>query len=875
MEDQSFTSGKACFHKRIAHVCYHLVRDNFPYSAPNFTGLLNHIRYLAEIGYNAICLEAEAMLPFRSAPEIASGLTWTHDQVAQLVDLLKELNMEVIPLLQCLGHNYFILSHPAYASLRELPGAFQQYCPTNPETRKQYLRMIDDILELFPEVKRIHIGGDECRMLGECLRCKSYIEKHSVSGLYCQHVTKIVNALSERDITPMLWSDMFESHPETLKEFPNTVQIVYWNYSMANWPRPFALDLFTQNGFHVIGASGIRFGQSTSAVSPPYPEALKGIADLTLVLNKYNVSEHMITDWSTKGTYWKMSDWAWFYASAKSFNPEMDDNDISLEYAKQRFGLSGKGSEITKVYLLLSVFLPFFEPLQVFLRDRLNRFDLIGNSYQKQKEKYRQADKFDEAMDQIGITRKNALAALDILWNLKPELTRGHDQWAILEDAARELMTRSNAAEMALLDPDSISSDKESLTVVSKLEGLRLSLKAREKRAFELYSKNTSSETVTQLLKFRYPEDEQKYLSSLSKAFANRCCVKNQKDSVIPFLYNPGPPYERGLEHGRVFASQIRKGVENFCQDKNNYKLTPARDIMEKYLFDKFPWMIDEMKGIAQGAGISLETIIWLNVFNAAVAFTPENQNCSTAIYRKDGEIALMKTSDIDYQQREMMILQMLDWNGMKILNCGWAGTVWTEFGVNAAGLAVGCNSAPPPFKESGYGLAQHLGCYPLLAECKNVRAAIAFMEKYPFAGKGLNVGCADAGGNRVTFERPGPMLHIHKTQTDVLVITNHYTSDELKDLNQQRTPEKLKETVSRKARIEEFLKSSEEPVCEALRSCAAITEGEGHVCRRKNSFGGTTLAGAVINPRERSMYITGAPPCEGKWAFFDLTKKG
>ena len=33
---------------------------------------------------------------------------------------------------------------------------------------------------------------------------------------------------------------MLEAHPEELARLPKDIKIVYWNYDMANWNRPYA-----------------------------------------------------------------------------------------------------------------------------------------------------------------------------------------------------------------------------------------------------------------------------------------------------------------------------------------------------------------------------------------------------------------------------------------------------------------------------------------------------------------------------------------------------------------------------------------------------------------------------------------------------------
>lgn len=855
-------SGSPYFTKRIAHVCYHLIRDTMPQSAPSFPALHDHLRELADLGYNGVLLEAEAMFPYASAPEIATAFTWTPEQVAQLAALTEKLGLEVIPLLQCLGHNYFILTHPRYADLRELPGAFQQYCPTNPRTRDQFLRMAADLMAAFPGARRLHIGGDECRMLGQCPRCKAVVDAHGVSELYCRHVAAVAEAVLERGITPLLWSDIFETHPEALDRFPRGAQLVYWQYDMAHAKRPPSWDLLRSKGHSILGASGIRFGGHVNDLVPPYREALPGITDMNRGLRDHGIREMIVTDWM-KGAHWELSDWGWFYGAASGHDPALTPETAAPAYAEHRFGL--KDGRITEVHALLSVPLPFFETMQAYMRNRLHRLDLYSERYHQRRALWRKPENLPTARAQIAAARANARRALDILWEVKPGLRRGFRQWQLLEDAARELTTRAQAAEAALLDESTCAAN--AFAVVSRMETLRLALPARRARVLELYPETMPGASTTILARMRYPQVELDHLARLSSTVAGGV----EADAVaarhvIPFHYNPGPPFERGLEHGRVFATVIRRATDYWCEEKNNPLYGPARDRMEKYLLDRFPELIAEMNGIAAGAGLSLDTVLWLNVFNAVTHAA--SSGCSTAILRRAGRIAMMKTSDIDLRQREMMILQSLDWNGRRTLRCGWAGTVWTEFGMNDAGLAVGCNSLPAPKSQPGDGLPQHLGCTPLLEACRSLGEALDFMRDHAFAGKGLNIGIADSTGAAVV-ERCADRFAVRPMDGDFIAATNHYVSPEFGNLNRPGP-----ESSARKARIESFLASAGSgDVVEVLKSCAAIAEGPGRVCR--SAPPAQTLTAAVIDVTDRSLWTTGRPPCDGGWARFTVASDG
>ena len=156
---------------RSGHLCYHLIRESLAYNCANYEALLREIDSLAALKYNAVLLELESMFPYRRHPAISCKIAFTPRQVQSIRDRLAGHRMEIVPMVQCLGHAYNVLFHDEYSAYREVPGTFQQYCPLNPDLPKLYMQFVDEYLEMFPGVRQWHMGGDESRQLGRCPRC--------------------------------------------------------------------------------------------------------------------------------------------------------------------------------------------------------------------------------------------------------------------------------------------------------------------------------------------------------------------------------------------------------------------------------------------------------------------------------------------------------------------------------------------------------------------------------------------------------------------------------------------------------------------------------------------------------------------------------
>lgn len=206
------------------------VHVDMKYFTPQFDWLIKWLEQLSSWKINTVIMEYEDRFPFRKAEGIAHHTAWTPDQVKQFVARAGELGIDVIPLVQTLGHLAYVLVHERYAHLRELPHVYTQACPANPGTIELITTMLSEVVELHGDLKYLHIGADETAFLGKCDACS---KAGDALGVYLGHISKVCQWVQDRGIRPILWDDIVRKEPHRVTELPKSAVLMYWNYNTS------------------------------------------------------------------------------------------------------------------------------------------------------------------------------------------------------------------------------------------------------------------------------------------------------------------------------------------------------------------------------------------------------------------------------------------------------------------------------------------------------------------------------------------------------------------------------------------------------------------------------------------------------------------
>lgn len=425
---------------RCAHICYHLAADWMPESVPDFESLLELIKKLANFKYNAVLLEIEAMFPYKNFPEISNHESFSTGQIHKIKEVCSSLGVEIIPLMQCLGHAYSVLRLPKYARLRETPFSIQQYCPSNPDVLPFYTKLSRELIEGFSPVVRFHIGGDESRRLGICPSCRKKESEKGKGALYGEYVGNVANSLLNEGVIPLVWSDMFEHYPEALDYIPKNAEIVYWKYRL---PSNRVIDFKNFDGHKLWSAPGVRFETSNHTMYK-FTCASQGISFLAGEAKRNGCSKWLVTDW-TKGIPYQLSLIGLAYGGEKGWCAGRGIDDFSSAYTNIVFGAENR--EWWRVYSLLEIILPYCEDAQARMNDRLDRYDLSGLTFSERVAKYTREDKREEFRDIMEEGLMSAEKSKTIMNSMNKKLKRSAYEWDILYLSAE---TNSHKARLGL-----------------------------------------------------------------------------------------------------------------------------------------------------------------------------------------------------------------------------------------------------------------------------------------------------------------------------------------------------------------------------------------------------------------------------------------
>jgi len=382
---------------RGAMVCMHQIHDFMPYFGPDINSLSSIIlKDCANAGLNCLLVEYEAMFPYRGEhSRISNRDAFSVNEIENFCAEADRLDIQIIPLVQTLGHVYHILCHEEYSGLREVPEHIQQCCPGNPDTMKLARELIDDIIDSHPQSEYIHLGGDECGLLGTCPHCAEIAAKDPAGKyrVYVNYYRELTDYVISRGKIPIIWHDIAVKEPELLREFNEKVVFHFWNYGdHCHGVLEEHFRVLNNNipASRIIGGAGIRgeSGHGSLLLSPTL--ALDNISRMNKLMIRENALGSIVTDWPDCGTFW-MNSLSFFAAHGFSAAGGEIDRSWRENFAAEYFGV-----DIPEWFDRYDSFygpVPLADGFQMRLASYLNRYEFKKFDLNKIMERIIQGEK--------------------------------------------------------------------------------------------------------------------------------------------------------------------------------------------------------------------------------------------------------------------------------------------------------------------------------------------------------------------------------------------------------------------------------------------------------------------------------------------------
>ena len=149
--------------------------------------------------------EWEDKFAYPSHPEIGAPGAFTMQEMQEFTRYAKQYHIQIVPLVQGLGHVSYILKWPQYKGLREIEASNWEFCPLKEGTYDLLFDLWKDACDATPGSKYIHIGSDETYELAACENCRQKAGEVGRSGVYLTFINRSAKFLTSKGRKVMAW----------------------------------------------------------------------------------------------------------------------------------------------------------------------------------------------------------------------------------------------------------------------------------------------------------------------------------------------------------------------------------------------------------------------------------------------------------------------------------------------------------------------------------------------------------------------------------------------------------------------------------------------------------------------------------------------
>jgi hypothetical protein len=283
----------------------------------------------------------------------------------------------------------------------------------------------------------------------------------------------------------------------------------------------------------------------------------------------------------------------------------------------------------------------------------------------------------------------------------------------------------------------------------------------------------------------------------------------------FPFVSVQGTPLERGRQHGESVAGRVRRSVELYGGQLAafGYDAAEKTDLIMAFAGEIETFgahYVEEMHGIAQGAGVAFEDVVMINARTEVIAVARRVKNkphgalddaddgCTGAVIMQERSAsgALIHGQNWDWRAEcaeTAIVLRVRRADGPDFLTFVEAGGL-ARSGLNAAGLSITANylDSDRDYRRSGVPLAL---IRRRVLEQSHFALAIRVVATTPKSCSN-NMMLAAAGGVALDFECAPDEAFVIYPSEGLLVHANHWVSpvalSKLKDTGLVNVPDSV-----------------------------------------------------------------------------------
>lgn len=297
-----------------------------------------------------------------------------------------------------------------------------------------------------------------------------------------------------------------------------------------------------------------------------------------------------------------------------------------------------------------------------------------------------------------------------------------------------------------------------------------------------------------------------------------------------PLIEISGAPRERGRQYGEQAADRVRLGIEHYSAQLRTSNLTDEdiKGLVQRFepTIDRFDaTYLEEMRGIAEGAGVAYETVVLLNARTEILKLAQrpaddrpmldeDPDGCTGVVVMpeitKDGRLIHAQNWDWKVECADTaVVLKVRREDGPDILTFTEAGAL-ARSGFNAAGIAITANYLETDRDYRRLGVPLALIRRKVLEQKQLAAAMRAVYATQKSAANNMIV--SQANGVAIDFEcAPDETFQVHP-ERGLIVHANHFQSPvalcKLKDTGIANTPDSLYRDIRVRNLIEPHLGS-------------------------------------------------------------------